>query len=254
MVERQVVSRWAKIDDQWLTVGLLTVAGLGWWWSVVTARQMRSGMGMQGATAMMSFAGFLVAWVAMMAAMMLPAIVPVVRLYARGAARGTVPPVPTFLAGYGAVWSAMGVPVFFVWRRLDGGLVDATPRAGRIAGVVLVAAALYQLSPFKALCLRHCRSPMTFFLRQAKSMHRPAGAVAAGARHGLYCLGCCWLLMAVLVAVGTMRLSWMAALALLILFEKASPVGEGIARVAGVAFLGFGLALLLHPAYISSLI
>ena len=136
MAERPIASSRARIDDRRLTVGLLTVAGLGWWWSVVSARQMRqmpSGMGMQGATAVMSFAGFLVAWVAMMAAMMLPAIVPVVRLYARGAARGTVAPVPVFLAGYAAVWSAMGVPVFFVWRRLDGGLIDATPRAGRAA-------------------------------------------------------------------------------------------------------------------------
>ena len=254
MAERQIVSNRARIDDRWLTFALLTVAGLGWWWSVVTARNMPSAMAMQGAMAVMSFAGFLVAWVAMMAAMMLPAILPVVRLYARGAARRTVAPVPAFLAGYGAVWSAMGVPVFFVWRRLDGGLVDATTRAARIAGVVLVAAAIYQISPFKALCLRHCRSPMTFFLRQAKAMHRPVGALAAGAHHGLYCLGCCWLLMAVLVAFGTMRLTWMAALAVLILVEKASPFGEGIARFAGVAFLGLGLVLLLHPASIRILI
>ena len=254
MTERQIVSSRAKIGDQWLTVGLLTVAGLGWWWSAATARQMRSGMGMHDMNAVMSFAGFLVAWVAMMAAMMLPAIVPVVRLYARGAARGTVAPVPAFLAGYAAVWSAMGVPVFFVWRRLDGGLINGTPRAGRIAGVVLVAAALYQLSPFKALCLSHCRSPMSFFLRQTRNMRRPAGALAVGAHHGLYCLGCCWLLMAVLVAFGTMQLAWMAVLALLILFEKASPVGERIARLAGVAFLGLGLVLLVHPVTIGSLI
>src|SRR4051794_14700172 len=107
--------------------------------------------------ATMTFAAFLVAWVAMMAAMMLPAILPVVRLYARAAARGTVAPVAVFLAGYAAVWSAIGVPAYVAWHALDGQLADASPTAGRIAGVVLAAAAVYQLSPLKSVCLRHCR-------------------------------------------------------------------------------------------------
>ena len=192
----------ARIRDFWLAPALLAIAGVGWWWSALTAGDMNVGTDMSGPMVAMSLAAFLVAWVAMMAAMMLPAILPVVRLYARAAARGTVAPVAVFLAGYGAVWSAMGLPVFFFWQRLDQPLAEATPTAGRIAGVVLVAAALYQLSPLKTVCLRHCRSPLGFFMQHAKNLHRPTGALAVGARHGSYCLGCCWLLMAVLVAFG----------------------------------------------------
>ena len=251
MVVRQDATSTAKVSDAWLLPVLLVIAGAGWWWSAVTTRAMNSGM--SGAMVAMSVAAFLVAWVAMMAAMMLPAILPVVRLYGRAAARGTVAPVAVFLAGYGAVWTAMGLPVFFIWKRLNQPLADATPTAGRIAGVVLVAAAVYQLSPLKAVCLRHCRSPMGFFMQHAKNLHRPTGALALGARHGLYCLGCCWMLMAVLVAFGTMQLAWMAGLALLILVEKVTPIGEPVARVAGVAFAALGFLLLLHPATVGSL-
>lgn len=243
----------ARIPDYWLAPALLVVAGACWWWSAVTARGMSSGMDMSGAMASMSLAAFLVAWVAMMAAMMLPAILPVVRLYARAAARGTVAPLAVFLGGYGAIWSAMGLPAFFIWKRLDHPLADATPTAGRIAGLVAVAAAVYQLSPLKAVCLRHCRSPLGFFMQHAKNLHRPTGALAVGARHGLYCLGCCWMLMAVLVAFGTMQLAWMVGVALLIFVEKVTPIGEHVARVAGVAFLALGIVLLLHPATVGSL-
>ncbi len=242
----------ARIPDYWLAPALLVVAGAGWWWSAVTARGMSSGMDMSGAMASMSLAAFLAAWVAMMAAMMLPAILPVVRLYARAAARGTVAPLAVFLAGYGAIWSAMGLPAFFIWKRLDQPLTDATPTAGRFAGTVLVVAAAYQLSPLKSACLRHCRSPLGFFMQHAKNLHRSTGALAVGARHGLYCLGCCWMLMAVLVAFGTMRLTWMVGLALLILVEKVTPIGERVTALAGVAFLALGVLLLLHPATVGS--
>lgn len=246
------------MPDRWLAPALLLLAGLGWWWSAVTAGEMTadmtagSEMDMDGTTAM-SLAAFLVAWVAMMAAMMLPAVLPVVRLYARAAANGTVAPVAVFLAGYGAIWSAMGLPVFYIWQRLDEPLAEATPTVGRVAGTVLVAAGLYQLSPLKSVCLRHCRSPLSFFMQHGRNLDRPAGALAAGARHGLYCLGCCWMLMAVLVALGTMELRWMAVVAALILLEKVTPIGERVATVAGVAFLALGALLLLDPLTIGSL-
>lgn len=245
-----------SVLDVWVVPALLAVAVLGWWWSAVAARDMDSGtdtdMAMAGA-ASMSSAAFLLAWLAMMAAMMLPAVLPVVRLYSRAAGRETVAPVPFFLAGYGLVWSAVGIPVFIAWRRLDEPLADATPTAGRFAGVVLVAAAIYQLSPLKQVCLRHCRSPLSFFMEHGTNLHRPSGAVVAGTRHGLFCLGCCWMLMAVLVAFGTMQLAWMIGLAALILLEKASPMGERVARVAGVAFLVLGAVLLLDPTSVSHL-
>ena len=252
-VQQDATTSMARIAAFWVAYALLVIAGVGWWWSERSARDMNVGIDMSGPMVAMSLAAFLVGWVAMMAAMMLPAILPVVRLYARAAARGTVAPVVVFLAGYGAVWSAMGLPAFFVWKRLDQPLAEATPMAGRIAGGVLVAAAVYQLSPLKTVCLRHCRSPLSFFMQHAKNLHRPTGALVVGARHGSYCLGCCWLLMAVLVAFGTMQVAWMVGLALLIFVEKVTPIGERIALMAGAAFLALGTLLLLHPAAIGSL-
>jgi predicted metal-binding membrane protein len=246
--------------DVWVVPALLAVAALGWWWSAVAARDMDGGMGgdmdgdmtMAGA-ASMSLAAFLIAWVAMMAAMMLPAILPVLRLYARASGRDTVAPMPFFLTGYAVVWSAVGVPAFIAWRSLDEPLADATPTAGRIAGVVLVVAAIYQLSPLKQVCLRHCRSPLSFFMEHGRNLHRPSGAVVAGARHGMFCVGCCWMLMAVLVAFGTMQLAWMIGLAALILLEKATSIGERVSRVAGVGFLILGAVVLLDPTSVSHL-
>jgi predicted metal-binding membrane protein len=260
MAIRQGETTRAAMPGTWIAPALLAVAALGWWWSAQSARDMDGGMGggmggdmtMSGATSM-SLAAFLVAWVAMMAAMMLPAVLPVVRLYARAAARRTVAPIPLFLAGYAVVWSLVGLPAFVAWRRLDGPLADASPTAGRIAGVVLVAAAVYQLSPLKGVCLRHCRSPLSFFMQHGTHLDRPAGAVVAGARHGLYCLGCCWMLMAILVAFGTMQLAWMAGLATLILVEKVTPIGERVAVVAGAGFLTLGVVLLIQPTTVGHL-
>lgn len=243
-------------DPRWWPGALLAVAGVGWWWSIVSARSMTTGMSgrMAMGRAAMSFGAFVVAWVAMMAAMMLPAILPVVRLYARAAARGAVAPVLVFLSGYAVVWSVIGIPAYAAWRALRGPLAHGSPTAGRIAGVVVAGAAAYQLSPLKSVCLRHCRSPLSFFMAHAKNLDRPSGALVAGARHGLFCLGCCWMLMAVLVAFGTMQLWWMAGVAALILLEKVAPHGDRAAVVAGVGFAALAGVLLVHPQAISNLI
>jgi predicted metal-binding membrane protein len=256
MANTEIRARWRS--DVWLPAMLLLIAGLGWWWSALMAREMRSRAGMDGmsmgAAATMSFIGFVVAWVAMMVAMMLPAVLPVVRLYGRAAARGTVAPVVVFVAGYLLVWGMVGLPAFFAWRAVRGPLAQASPWAGRFAGAVAIAAAVYQVTPLKTLCLRHCRSPLSFFLRHGKNLDRPSGAVLAGARHGLYCLGCCWLLMVILIAFGTMQLGLMVALAVLILLEKDAPFGERLAQAAAAAFLVLGVALVLHPSFISHII
>jgi predicted metal-binding membrane protein len=236
----------------WIAPAALALAALGWWWTALSADEMDADM-MMGAEAAMSVAAFLLAWLAMMVAMMFPAVLPVVSIYRRAATRHTVAPVPLFLAGYVAVWSALGLPAYVAWRGLAGPLSDASPTAGRIAGVVLLVAAGYQLSPWKAVCLRHCRSPLSFFMQHGKNLQRPSGAVLAGARHGLYCVGCCWMLMAVLVAFGTMELAWMAALALLILVEKVTPIGERVALAAGAAFLLLGVVLLINPTTVGNL-
>jgi predicted metal-binding membrane protein len=200
-----------------------------------------------------TFVAFVVAWVAMMAAMMFPAISPVVRLYALAAARGRVAPLPFFVVAYLVVWGVLGVPAYVAWRALDEPLANGATSAGRLAAIVLLAAAAWQLTPLKSVCLRHCRSPLSFFMEHGGNARRRLGAFRMGAAHGLFCLGCCWALMAVLVAMGTMNLAWMAALAGLIFFEKNAAWGERLATIGAGAFAVLGAVLLLHPQWISSL-
>ena len=224
---------------------------------------MASDMSASGSTAMdgmadmgadvLGLGAFIVAWLAMMTAMMFPAIAPVAKLYGRAAAAGRVAPLPFFVAGYIAVWTSIGLPAYFAWRALMEPIAEARPWAGRLAGVVLIAAAVWQLTPLKSVCLRHCRSPISFFLRFGANVARPSGALRMGVTHGLFCLGCCWALMAVLVAVGTMNLAWMAVLALLILIEKNAPAGERAATVAAVVFAGAGALLLVRPETLTTL-
>ena len=207
--------------------------------------------GMGGAA--LSLGAFIVAWLAMMAAMMFPAVAPVVKLYGRAAATGRVAPLPFFVAGYIAVWSSIGLPAYFAWRALMDPIAEARPWAGRLAGLVLVTAAVWQVTPLKSVCLRHCRSPISFFLRFGANVARPAGALRMGITHGLFCLGCCWALMAILITMGTMNLAWMAALALLIIIEKNASAGERFASLAAVAFSVGGVLLLVRPETLTTL-
>jgi predicted metal-binding membrane protein len=235
------------------------LAGVGWWWSVrMTSDMHGSGGGMSGMDSMeshdvLSLGAFLVAWLAMMTAMMFPAISPMVRLYNKARAEGRVAPLLAFLAGYIAVWTALGVPGYVGWRALMDPIAEGRPWAGRLAGVVLVAAAVWQITPVKSICLGHCRSPKSCFLRFRRSVTRPVDAFWMGVTQGLYCLGSCWALMAVLVAVGTMNLGWMAALALLILLEKNAPHGERIVVAAAVVLFTLGAVLVVHPSTLPTL-
>lgn len=237
---------------------LFAVAAVGWWWSARMADHMTSAtssMGMDGMAddEALTLGAFLIAWLAMMTAMMFPAISPVVRLYGRAAAAGRVAPLPFFVTGYIAVWASVGLPAYAAWRALSEPIGDGRPWAARMAGVVLVGAAGWQLTPLKSMCLRHCRSPISFFLRFGATVTRPVGALRMGATHGLFCLGCCWALMAVLVALGTMNLAWMAGLALLILFERNASFGERVAQVAAVVFVAAGVSLLVRPETLTSI-
>lgn len=231
---------------------LLGFAAVGWWWSARMADDMTGGAGMDmGAMGMshaMSVSAFLLAWFAMMAAMMFPAIAPVVKLYARASAQGRVAPLPFFVAGYLALWSALGLPAYFAWRALETPIAEEATWAGRLAGATLAVAAVWQVTPLKALCLRHCRSPMSFFMRFGRRVGRPLGALRMGVSHAVFCVGCCWVMFAVLVAVGTMNLAWMALLTGLIVLEKTGPGGERVALVGAAAFAVVGVALLVEPS------
>lgn len=235
---------------------LLLLAAAGWWWSLRMADEMTDmGPAMAGMTMgeMMTLGGFVVAWIAMMAAMMLPAILPVVRLYALAVADNPVASLPFFTLAYLVVWTLPGIPAYAAWRWLEIPLAAGEPWAARLAGVVLLIAAGWQLTPLKTICLRHCRSPLSFFLHYGRNARRPWGAFRMGAAHGLFCLGCCWALMAVLVAVGTMNMVWMLVLSVLILLEKNAPGGERIATAGALIFALAGTALLFDPGLLATL-
>ena len=197
-------------------------------------------------------------WFGMMAAMMLPVSVPWVRVLVSlsdggGRVRSGVPPalVPggwlsarvrsgvLFLAGYLSVWLLFSVAAAAVQLGVAG--VVPLGRDTPVAGFFLVGAGLYQLSPVKAACLRHCRNPLTWFLTRWRD--GPRGALGMGWGHGLYCLGCCWALMALALVLGVMDLLWMAVLAAVVCIENLAPGGPVAGRVAGVGLVVWGVVV-----------
>lgn len=234
---------------------LLSLAAVGWWLSATMAHQMvmsNSDAMAMGASSL-SLLAFIGGWIAMTCAMMVPAIVPVVALFRGAAVRGRAASTSYFVAGYLVVWSAVGLPAYYAWRALQGPIGNDAAWVARLAGSVFLVGAAYQVSPLKSVCLRHCRTPMSFFLHQRHDLSRPLGATFAGATHGLMCFGCCWALMAILVTLGTMQFAWMIILAALIYLEKVSAHGELVARISAAAFVGLGLGLLLYPTLLSRL-
>ena len=194
-------------------------------------------------------------WWIMMIAMMTPSAAPTILLYARvhhhalaqDQLRDKLAPTGAFAAGYLLVWLGFAAAAATLhWALERAGLVSVAMMGSRsrwLSGAVLSAAGLYQLSPFKGVCLRHCRTPTSFLSRHWRP--HAAGALRLGAMHGAYCVGCCWMLMALLFVGGVMNLTWIAALAVLVLIEKALPPGQWIGRGAGVLLIGWGVATLI---------
>ncbi|MEP6978902.1 MAG: DUF2182 domain-containing protein [Thermoleophilia bacterium] len=171
---------------------------------------------------------FLVAWTVMMAAMMLPSTAPLVLVYGpRGRGR--------LVLGYLLVWAAIGVPVYAIARAVDLMMVPAAAVA-----TVLAVAGVYQFTPLKDVCLRACRSPLDFI-----AVRWGRGPLRLGVAHGVYCVGCCWALMAVLVGAAAMSLPVAAVIAVLVLAEKVLPAGEWTARAAGVALFAAAIIVLI---------
>jgi predicted metal-binding membrane protein len=232
-------------------IGLLFgLAAVAWWSTVDRMRGMDNGPG----TDLGTLGWFVGVWVVMMAAMMLPSVSPTVALYSRLTKRRT-PVLPLVFAwGYLLTWAAAGLLAF--------GLTDAGGRlfgselswdgAGRwVAGGTLLVAALYEVTPLKDVCLARCRSPLGFLLGSWRD--GPRGALEMGARHGAWCVGCCWALMASLFALGVMSLAWMAFVAALIAAEKTLPWGRGLTTATAAILLVLGVMLIAAPDAIPGL-
>ena len=240
---------------------LLGLAAIAWALTVQQAMGMGgmvTGLGQVGARMPNDMGAllFMGMWLTMMVAMMFPTIAPMVlahRAVVRRRGEGGLPTL-AFVAGYLLIWTAIGLlPLagFLGFRNLTAGVDDSLPL--RVAaGAVLVAAGLYQFTPWKRICLNHCRSPLGFVMSHDFGTGSP-GAVRAGMAHGAFCLGCCWALMAVLVVVGLMNLVWMAVIALVFFLEKNWRHGRALLLMVGPALVVLGVASVLQPALLMAL-
>jgi predicted metal-binding membrane protein len=189
-------------------------------------------------------------WWVMMIAMMLPSAAPMILLFAlvnrrTQAQRGPYVPTAVFAGGYLAAWGGFSVVAVAVQWGLERAELLSPMMATRNAafgGALLVLAGVYQLSPLKHACLRQCRGPIDFISRHWRAGR--GGAFRMGVQHGLYCIACCWGLMALLFFGGVMNLYWIVGLALFVLLEKTSPPGHWLALLSGLGLLGWGAALL----------
>ncbi len=236
--------------------GLAVITALSWTYVSSLASDMQNmDMGMEMAMPRMQawnvadFALTFVMWAVMMVAMMTPSAAPMILLFAgvnRRRRKQQVPYVPTgvFLLGYLMVWAAFSVLATAAqWGLHDVSLlspmmVSTSPVLG---GVLLLVAGIYQWTPLKHACLRKCRSPLGFVLNEWREGRW--GAFLMGLKHGSYCTGCCWSLMALLFVAGVMNLLWVAAIAGFILLEKVTPAGHRVGQAAGVLLAGWGALL-----------
>jgi predicted metal-binding membrane protein len=188
---------------------------------------------------------FLSTWTVMMAAMMLPSATPMILLHRLGADGRTRAELwsAAFVAGYLVVWASVGI---VVWGAAMAASAIATPEQRAVAvAAILMLAGVYQFTPLKSTCLRACRTPADFLMTHWR--RGLSGQLRLGIEHGLYCLGCCWALMALFVGVGAMSLVWAAGIALVVLVEKVRPEGVAFGRIAGALLIAAGVIVLARP-------
>jgi predicted metal-binding membrane protein len=233
-----------------LVAALFVVAAVGWVW---TAQQMR-GMDAGPWTDLGSLGWFLGVWVVMMAAMMFPSVAPTIALYSKlMTPRSRLLPW-LFAVGYLLTWAVAGLVAYVVGRIATNALGDTLmwDHAGQtIAGVTLIVAAAYELTPFKDVCLGKCRSPLGALLGSWRDGR--VGAIRMGARNGAWCVGCCWALMASLFALGVMSISWMAVVAGIIALEKLLPWPRVVTYGTAGVLLLLGILLLAAPDWLPAL-
>jgi predicted metal-binding membrane protein len=192
-------------------------------------------------------------WAIMMVAMMIPGAAPTILLFSalerkRASATGMGGRTAAFVAGYVAIWCAFSIVAAALQTALShGGLLSMqmTMRSALLAGVVFIAAGIYEFTPLKDRCLTHCRSPLEWLPQHMRPGR--SGAFRMGVEHGTYCVGCCWVLMLLLFAVGIMNLVWVAALAAIVLVQKLLPAGILPQRLVGGLLVAVGLVAIARP-------
>jgi predicted metal-binding membrane protein len=213
--------------------------------------EMHAAMGMTGMSAWgaADVVALFVMWAVMMVGMMLPSAAPMILLVAgthrRQGARYAQITTAAFAGGYLVAWTEFSLAAALMQAFLHAAAVMSpamVTQSRLVSGSIFLAAGIYQWMPFKHACLMHCRSPLEFLSEHWRE--GISGAFTLGLRHGLYCVGCCWVLMVLLFAAGVMNLVWVAALGALVLVEKLVKWGHLVARVAGVLFVVWGLYLL----------
>lgn len=226
-------------------------------WAVTVARM--DGMDAGPGTDLGALGWFLGVWITMMAAMMLPSVAPMALLFSRVSGerrrRGrSFVPTWVFLCGYLAAWTGYGLLAYGLFRLIRAADLHALSwhaQGPLVAGGAIVAAGIYQLTPAKRVCLRHCRSPLHYVLGGWREGHR--GALRMGLEHGAYCVGCCWGLMLILFSLGAMSITWMLVIAGLIFAEKVLPFGHRLTPYFAVAFLAAGIWVAAAPGSIPGL-
>ena len=230
----------------WVYLGRMAVAMR----AAATEADMHAAMGMTGTDAWGpgDVVALFVMWVVMMTGMMLPSAAPMILLVAgthrRQGGPRTQLRTAAFATGYLVAWTEFSLAAALVQAALHAGALMSTNMAtqsSRLSGAIFLAAGAYQWLPFKHSCLTHCRSPLHFLSENWRE--GVSGAFTLGLQHGLYCIGCCWVLMALLFAAGVMNLAWVAAIGALVLVEKLLKYGPLVGRLAGVLLVVWGLYL-----------
>ena len=253
----------ARRDRLIVLAGLVLAAALAWLYLIDMALDMGGDMAagsmamdgaMMGMQAWSAVDGLLMwsMWAVMMIAMMVPSAAPMVLVFARmDRAKGSGRPYGTstlFALGYVLVWAGFSVAATIMqWGLQNAALLSPmmVSTSAVLGGVLFIAAGVYQWTPLKYACLRHCRTPVSFIMGHWRP--GPGGAFRMGVGHGAFCLGCCGFVMGLLFVGGVMNLAWVAAITVFVVAEKLLPKGEWVARVGGIAMVAAGIYLLVAP-------
>lgn len=247
-------------DARWYRLGVGALVLLAWvvlaaWGASPFAPLLSHRELAEGGLTVVRLAVFTAGWLLMTVAMMLPGSLPLVNLFRALVARRSDGAALTghLLLGYLAVWTAFGVAAFAGDAALHAA-VERRPvfaaQAGWIGVLVLLAAGVYQVTPFKDLCLEKCRSPYSFLVEHWRGRHLRGDALRLGARHGLFCLGCCWTLMLLMFAIGGVNLGWMLGLGAVMLLERTARWGRRLTAPVGLALILSALGLVCRVPFL----